>query len=89
MKHYQLLPVIAVLILFSAARSEGADDTILIGRNEHFALTLTSGLSDNMDVYIDSTRSDTFDQYWHNGEWLDFEVFQDTVYQLTEAIPFT
>ena len=46
---------------------------VTLGHNEHIAWTWTSGVSDNVDTYIDSTQSNNYnDGYWHNGEWLDF-----------------
>jgi acyl-homoserine lactone acylase PvdQ len=63
--------------------------SVVIGHTEHHAWTLTSGLSDNSDVYIDSTRDASFSQYFHNGQWLDFEVIQDTIVSLGSKVPFT
>ena len=51
---------------------------VLIGHSDYLGWTNTSGVSDNVDVYIDSTQSPNYDDgYWHNGEWLDFEVIID------------
>ena len=53
---------------------------VVIGHSDYMGWTNTSGVSDNVDVYIDSTQSQNFDDgYWHNGEWLDFEVITDTI----------
>ncbi len=52
---------------------------VIIGRNEYFAWTLTSGMSDNSDVYIETTFDTTFSKYKYNSGWRDFEVFQDTI----------
>jgi acyl-homoserine lactone acylase PvdQ len=52
---------------------------ILIGRNEHHAWSMTSGISDNTDVFIETVEDTTFGRYLHNDEWLDFEVFTDTI----------
>ena len=41
--------------------------SVIIGHTERFAWTLTSGLSDNTDVYIDSTKDASFSQYIHDG----------------------
>ena len=63
---------------------------VLIGHSEYLGWTNTSGVSDNVDVYIDSTQSPNYnDGYWHNGEWLDFEVITDTIYTLTGYEVFT
>ena len=57
---------------------------VVQGHNEDIGWTWTSGLGDNVDTYIDSMQSTSFsDGYWHNGEWLDFEVLVVTIYTLT------
>ncbi|MCH8012754.1 MAG: penicillin acylase family protein [Candidatus Marinimicrobia bacterium] len=53
---------------------------VIIGHTEHHAWTITSGISDNIDVYIDSTSDASYSQYYHNGEWLDFNVITDTIH---------
>ena len=63
---------------------------VTLGHNEHIAWTWTSGVSDNVDTYIDSTQSNNFnDGYWHNGEWLDFEVIVDTIKMISGEEIFT
>ena len=63
---------------------------VLIGHSDYLGWTNTSGVSDNVDVYIDSTQSPNYDDgYWHNGEWLDFEVITDTIYTITGYEIFT
>jgi len=52
----------------------------LIGRNEQMAWTATSGLSDNIDVYIETTMDASFTSYWHNSAWLPFDTIVDTIY---------
>jgi len=53
---------------------------VVIGHTEHHAWSMTSGVSDNTDVYIDSTKDTSFSQYFYNGEWHDFEVITDTIH---------
>ncbi len=63
---------------------------VTLGHNEHIAWTWTSGVSDNVDTYIDSTQSMNFnDGYWHDGEWLDFEVIVDTIGMIAGEEIFT
>lgn len=63
---------------------------VTLGHNEHVAWTWTSGVSDNVDTYIDSTQSMNYnDGYWHNGEWVDFEVIVDTINMIVGAEIFT
>jgi penicillin amidase len=52
---------------------------VIIGHTEHHAWSLTSGLSDNIDVYVDSTSDASYNKYYHNGQWLDFEVINDPI----------
>jgi hypothetical protein len=63
--------------------------SVIIGHNAHHAWTLTSGNSDNSDVYIDSTLDSSYNKYYYGGEWLDFEVIQDTIISGESPIPFT
>ncbi len=64
---------------------------VIIGHTETHAWTMTSGISDNSDVYIETTQDDSFGKYFHDGQWLDFEVVQDTIPVLGIAggLPFT
>ncbi|MFQ5651251.1 MAG: penicillin acylase family protein [bacterium] len=52
---------------------------VIIGHTETHAWTLTSGVSDNSDVYIDSTMDASYSKYWHNGQWQDFETIEETI----------
>jgi penicillin G amidase len=52
---------------------------VIIGHNEYHAWSFTSGISDNCDVYIDSTQNNSYSKYYHNGEWLDFDTILDTI----------
>lgn len=61
---------------------------VIIGRTENLAWTMTSGVSDNCDVFIDSASSD-LTKYWYNGEWRDVEVIHDTVIAQRVAYPIT
>jgi acyl-homoserine lactone acylase PvdQ len=53
---------------------------IAIGHNEFCSWSWTSGVSDDLDLYIDSTFDDTYSTYWYNGKWLPFDVFVDTIF---------
>ncbi len=52
---------------------------LIIGRNEHLTWTMTSGGTDNTDLYIDSTETTGYSRYWHNGGWVDLEQVTDTI----------
>jgi penicillin amidase len=55
---------------------------VIIGRGDNFAWTFTSGISDNTDTYVIEVN-ETRDKYYHGGEWKDFEVIEDTVFELS------
>ncbi len=52
---------------------------IIIGRTENFAWTFTSGMTDNTDIFIDSTKNSSYYQYWYDNKWNDFTIFNDTI----------
>lgn len=53
---------------------------VIIGRNDHHAWTMTSGVTDNIDMYIDSTDALDPSVYYHNSKWIPREVIVDTIY---------
>ncbi len=53
---------------------------VIIGHNGFLTWTLTSGISDNTDVYIETTQTQALDFYWHNDAWVPFEAIADTVF---------
>ncbi len=55
---------------------------VVVGRTDHHAWGLTSGKSDNIDIFIDSTETEAYDRYWFEGEWRDFESYNDTIHVL-------
>ncbi len=58
---------------------------VIIGHTEEFAWTLTSGISDNTDTYIDSTMDQTMSQYYHDGEWLEFDEYSEII--VSQGVP--
>ena len=52
---------------------------LMIGHTEHHGWSMTSGATDNIDIYIDSTSDATGSQYWYNDEWHDVEAIIDTI----------
>lgn len=52
---------------------------VIIGHTEHHGWTMTSGITDNIDIFIDSTSDASGSQYWYNGEWHDVEAITDTI----------
>ena len=53
---------------------------IIIGHNDYCSWTWTSGFSDNLDLYIDSTFDASYSTYWYNGQWQPFNVYIDTIF---------
>jgi penicillin amidase len=54
--------------------------SILIGASRYGAWTSTTGVTDNMDTYIEVLNPVNQYQYWHNGEWVDMEVRVERFY---------
>jgi len=52
---------------------------ISIGHNENGAWGLTVFRSDAEDIYVYRTNPQNLNQYWHNGEWLDFEIVTELI----------
>lgn len=54
---------------------------VIIGRNEKVAWSLTSGLADNTDIFVDTVRvnSSGIPEYFHKGQWKQYDVRIDTV----------
>jgi len=55
---------------------------IIIGHNENYTWTFTSGISDNVDVYIETIDND-FESYLYNSTWTPFTTIIDTVFNNT------
>ncbi|MFB3132628.1 MAG: penicillin acylase family protein, partial [Rhodothermales bacterium] len=64
---------------------------VLIGRNEYFAWTLTSGFSDNTDTFRETVQvqNGVPTAYLHNGEFMPFEAREETVFQGSTPHPMT
>ncbi|MBN1350091.1 penicillin acylase family protein [candidate division KSB1 bacterium] len=66
--------------------------SVIIGHTERHAWSLTSGISDNCDVYIDSTLTNSSDlssnKYFFDGNWLEFETIRDTIPTQNSEIVF-
>ena len=56
---------------------------VVIGRNNYFAWTLTSGFSDNTDTFRETVQvqDGVPTAYLHNGEFMPFEAREETVFQ--------
>jgi len=52
---------------------------ISIGHNDYGAWGLTVFRSDAEDIYVYKTNPRNVNQYWHNGEWLDFEIVTELI----------
>lgn len=52
---------------------------VIIGHTEHHGMSMTSSISDNLDIYIDSTNDVSGTQYWYDGAWHEVEAITDTI----------
>ena len=63
---------------------------VVIGHNENIAWGLTNLGPDVMDLYIEKINPDNPNQYEINGEWVDFEIIEETVGVVgKDSIPIT
>jgi penicillin G amidase len=63
---------------------------VIIGHTASYTWTFTSGISDNVDVYIETTQDASLSYYLHNQTWQPFTTIADTVYNhLGQPYPFT
>ena len=47
---------------------------VLIGENKWLAWTSTTGMGDNMDIFVEQLNPANPNQYWYKGAWRDMEV---------------
>ena len=47
---------------------------VLIGENKWLAWTSTTGMGDNMDIFVEQLNPANLNQYRYQGEWRDMEV---------------
>lgn len=52
---------------------------IIIGRTADRTWTLTSGVSDNVDTFVETTEDASFGRYLFEGEYVDFEAIEETI----------
>lgn len=52
---------------------------VIIGHNDKIAWGLTNVGPDVMDLYIEKVNPDNPNQYEVNGEWVDFESYEETI----------
>ncbi len=57
---------------------------VLIGYNNHIAWTVTSGCSDNMDIFVEELNPSNPGEYKFKGEWRGFES-REEVFQVRGA----
>ncbi len=58
---------------------------VIIGRNADRAWTLTSGVSDNVDTFVEATEDNTLTRYFFDGGFVDYEVIEETILVLGAA----
>ena len=52
---------------------------VIIGRTPSRAWTFTSGVSDNVDTFIETTEDNTLTRYLYDGSFVDYEVITETI----------
>ncbi len=52
---------------------------VIIGRTPDRAWTLTSGISDNVDTFIEATEDNTLSRYFFDGAFVDYEAIEETI----------
>jgi penicillin amidase len=52
---------------------------VVIGHNDRIAWGVTNLGPDVMDLYIEKVNPENPNQYEFNGEWVDFETFEETI----------
>ena len=77
-------------VLHTAGMTVPGIPGVIIGRTKDWSWTLTSGVSDNVDTFIEQTEDDTLGRYFFDGEFVDFEVIEETINVIGAApVPFT
>lgn len=54
--------------------------SLLFAHNNHIAWGSTAGLSDQTDEYLLRLNPDNPEQYEHNGNWVDFDTWEETIH---------
>ncbi|MBL8089095.1 MAG: penicillin acylase family protein [Anaerolineales bacterium] len=63
---------------------------VIIGHNDKIAWGFTNVGPDVMDLYIEKVNPENPNQYEVNGEWVDFESYEETLYPVGgEAVTIT
>ena len=63
---------------------------VIIGRTEGRAWTFTSGISDNVDTFVETTEDNTLTRYLFDGEFVDYDAITETINVLGgEPVEFT
>ncbi len=63
---------------------------VIIGRTAGRAWTLTSGVSDNVDTFVETTEDNTLSRYLYDGSFVDYEAITETINVLGGApVEFT
>ena len=63
---------------------------VLIGHNDHLAYSFTNVGADVSDVFVEQLNPSNPDQYWYNGEYRDFTIYNEDIHTKEgTVIPFT
>ncbi|MCB0019042.1 MAG: penicillin acylase family protein, partial [Anaerolineales bacterium] len=52
---------------------------VIVGHNDHIAWGVTNAGHDTQDLFIERVNPNNPDQYEFEGEWLDFEIVEETI----------
>lgn len=61
---------------------------VWIGRNSYLAWSLTSGISDNIDLYVETMNPADSREYWFNGAWVDMMYRTETIWVYGNPVPY-
>ena len=62
---------------------------VLIGHNRFVAWSVTSGMGDNADIYVEKLNPQNPDEYWHNEAWHPMITRTETIEVRGNPAPFT
>ncbi|MFH1085214.1 MAG: penicillin acylase family protein, partial [Chloroflexota bacterium] len=62
---------------------------IFIGHNRHVAWSITSGMGDNGDIFVERLAPGETDRYWHDGAWRTMITRTETIRVAGRTTPVT
>jgi len=62
---------------------------IFIGHNRYVAWSITSGMGDNGDIFVERLKPGEPERYWHDGAWRTMITRTETIYVAGRMAPVT